>query len=118
MAYEHKPLRRQKVRYNNTNDDNPLLYQLVVDEEKVTPTSATITIYAPGNSTALVTAAVMTVTGTLLTYKPDTTTEASWPIATGYRADIVVTYATLTYDRHVVFDIVPYLLITGVARDS
>jgi hypothetical protein len=119
MAYEYRHLRRQKVRYNSANDDNPLIYQLVLDGVgKVTPTSATITIYAPGNSTALVSAAAMTVTGSLLTYVVPTTTTASWPIDSGYRADIIVTYATKTYDRTVVFDVARFVLDLGIGRDQ
>lgn len=118
MAYESRHLRRQKVRYNSTNDDNLLVYQLLVGEQKVTPTSATITIYAPGSTTALVSAASMTVTGSLLTYAVVTTTTANYPIQTGYRAEIVVTYATKTYDRVVIFDVVKFLLDIGVGRDQ
>ncbi len=118
MSYELKPLMRQKVLYDNANATNPLVYQLVLDGVKVTPTGATITIYRRGGATALVTAAVMTVSGSLLTYAVDTTTEASWPIETGYRADITVTYASATYERHLVFDVVRFLLDLAIGVDQ
>ena len=72
MAYEQRNLRRQKVRYNDDNDDNKLEYQLVLDGAKVTPTSATITIYKPGSTAAVVSAASMTLSGSVLQYAPDT----------------------------------------------
>jgi len=118
MAYEQRPLRRQKVRYNDANDDLPLKYQLVVDGAKVTPTSATITIYAPGNATALVDAVAMTKSGTLLTYAPDTTTTASWPVDTGYRAHIVTTYSSVTYPDDLYFDVAKFLLRFSVGYDQ
>ena len=118
MAYEQRPLRRQKVRYNDANDDLPLKYQLVVEGAKVTPTSATITIYAPGNSTALVDAAAMTKSGTLLTYATDTTTTASWPVDTGYRAHIITTYSSVTYPDDIYFDVAKFLLRFSVGYDQ
>lgn len=118
MAYEQRRLRRQKVRYNDANDDFPLQYQLVVDGEKVTPTSAAITIYAPGNSTALIDAAAMTKTGSVLTYSPDTTTTASWPVDTGYRARIVTTYNAVTYPDDLIFDVAQFLLRLSIGYDQ
>lgn len=118
MAYESKPIRRQKVRYDNANTATPLLYQLVEDGAKLTPSSATITIYAPNSTTALVTADSMTVSGTLLTYSVDTTTEASWPKGTGYRADMAITASSVVYTRHLIFDVVAYLLNLQIARDQ
>lgn len=118
MAYEQKGLRRQKVRYNSTNDDNPLTYQLVVDGAKVTPTSATIAVYAPGETSATLTATAMTKSGSLLTYALATTTTADYPVATGYRAEIVVTYSSKTYDRVVIFDVVKFLLDLSIGRDQ
>jgi hypothetical protein len=118
MTYEAKPIRRQKVRYDNANTDNPLRTQLVINGAKVNPTSATITIYRPGSTTALVTAAAMTVSGSLLTYPVDTTTEASWPKEHGYRADVSIVYSTVTYKQTLVFDVVGYLLNLGIGRDQ
>jgi len=118
MAYELRRLGRQKVRYDSLNGDNPLRFQLVVAGAKVTPASATITIYAHGGTTALVSAAAMTVSGSIVSYWVDTTTEASWPVGTGYRADIVVTYNALTWPRSIVFDVVKYLLDPGVGFDQ
>ena len=119
MAFEHRPLRRQKVRYDDANADNPLRSQLVYDGAKQTPDSApSITIYAPGGTTALVSAAAMTLSGTVATYSVDTTTESSWPIGTGYRADIVTTVGGTDYDTHLMFDVVRYLLRLDVAADQ
>lgn len=117
MAYEQIRLSRQKVLYNSTNATNPITAQLVLQGAKVTPTSATITIYAPGGTTALVSAGTMTVTGTMLTYSATTTTTASWPIATGYRADIAVTYSAAVYTMHEMFDVVKYLVRCHVTWD-
>ena len=118
MTFELKRLGRQKVRYDSANDDNLLRYQLVVDGAKVTPTSATISIYKPSSTTALISAVAMTVSGSFLTYQVQTTTEASWPVANGYRADIIVTYSTKTYDRTVLFDVVKYLLDLSIGFDQ
>jgi hypothetical protein len=118
MAYERKRLGRTKVRYDDANDDNLLTYQLLVGDAKITPTSATITIYAPGGTTALVSAASMTVTGSLLTYAVNTTTETSWPVGTGYRAEIVTTYSSVTYPDVVMFDVCKFVPPGRIGRDQ
>jgi len=118
MSYELKPLMRQKVLYDNSNESNPLLYQLVLDGVKATPDSATITIYKRGSATALVTAAAMTLSGSVLRYAVDTTTEASWPLDTGYRADLEITYGGVVYARHIVFDVVRFLLDLAIGVDQ
>lgn len=118
MAYESRHLRRQKVRYNSTNATTPLSTQFVLAGAKVAPTSATITIYAPGNSTALVSAAAMTVSGTLLSYAPDTTTVASWPIEEGYRAELAITYGGAVYSQTLIFDVCKFVLNLGITRDQ
>jgi hypothetical protein len=118
VAYEERRLARQKVRYDNANDDLPLVYQLVDDGAKTTPTSATITIYAPGSDTALVDAAAMTVSGTLLTYVLSTTTEADWPVQAGYRADVVVTAGSVTHERHFLFDVAARVFVPNVSFDQ
>lgn len=114
MSWEQRPVRRQKVRYDDDNDDNPIYSQLLINGVKQTPAGegagATITIYAPGNSTALVSAAAMTVSGSLLSYSVDTTTEASWPIDTGYRAELAITHNTVVYKRVLLFDVVRFVL--------
>jgi hypothetical protein len=118
MAYELKSLARQKVLYDNANATNPLVYQLVVNGVKTTPTSATITIYRRGVSTALVSAAAMTVSGTKLTYALSTTPEASWPIETGYRAELAITVGADVHRRHFVFDGVRLLLDLSIGVDQ
>jgi len=110
MSWEQRVLRRQKVRYDDDNDDNPLYTQLLLNGVKQTPTSATITIYAPGNSTALVSADDMTASGTLISYSVDATDEDDYPIATGYRAEMVITYNEVEYPRVMLFDVVKFLL--------
>jgi hypothetical protein len=118
MAYEAKTLRRQKLRYNNANDDIPLLYQLTVAGDKVTPTSATITIYKPGSTTAVVSAASMTVSGTLLSYVVSTTTTANYPVGIGYRAHVVVTVSSTTYEDDFLFDVAKFIPFGKVTRDQ
>ena len=119
MAYEDRKLRRQRVKYDNSNASNPLVYQLVLDGAKVTPTSAAITIYEPGNTTALVSAAAMTVSGTTkLIYSVDTTTEADWPIQEGYRAEIAITASAVVYPRHLMFDVVRFLFDLNIGFDQ
>jgi len=122
MAYELRSLARQKVLYNSANGPNPLIYQLVIGGVKSTPASAKVTIYRRGSSTALVTAASMTVTGTLISYSVDTTTVASWPIETGYRAELAVTVGTggdaVVHARHLVFDVVRFLLDLAIGVDQ
>jgi hypothetical protein len=122
MTYELKPLARQKVLYDNDNATNPLTYQLVMDGSKVVPASAVITIYRRGSSTALVTDGEMSVVGSLMTYSVDTTTEATWPIETGYRADVAVTVGSgesaQVYPRHLVFDVVRFVLDLAIGIDQ
>lgn len=125
MTYERKRLGRQKVMYDDANDDRPLVYQLVVDNAKVDPTSATISIYRPGSTSALVDADDMDTSSdrgdsetSILTYAVDTTTEGSWPAEKGYRADIVVTYGGVTYPRHLIFDVAKYIFEHSVTRDT
>lgn len=119
MAYESRPLRRQKIRYNSANSDAKLRYQLLLDGEKQTPDSApTITIYRPGNSTALVSAANMTLSGTVATYSADTTTVASWPVETGYRAEVATTVSTVVYTDSIIFDVCKFLLWMDIGADQ
>jgi hypothetical protein len=117
MAYEARNIRRQKVRYDDDNADNPLAYQLVLNGAKITPTSATVATYSP-SGTAILTAAAMTVSGTLMTKSINTTTEADYPVGTGYRAHIVVTYGGVTYEDEIVFDVVKFLLRIPVGFDQ
>jgi len=118
MTFELKRLGRQKVRWDSANDDNLLRYQLVVDGAKVTPTSATIAVYKPSSTTAVLSATAMTVSGSLLTYALSTTTTASFPVDEGYRGDIVVTYSSATYNRTILFDVVKYLLDLNIGFDQ
>jgi hypothetical protein len=118
MAYELRALRRQKVRYNDDNDDNKLAYQLLYNGEKVTPSGAAITIYAPTSTTAILSATAMTLSGSLLTYAVDTTTTATWPQQTGYRARIAITYAGTVYLHDKFFDVSKNLLTITVSRDQ
>lgn len=117
MAYEERRLARQKVRYDNDNDDIPLVYQLVDAGAKVTPTSATIAVVDPSGDTVLA-ATAMTVSGTLMTYSLDTSTEADFPIDQGYRADMVITADSKTYQRHIIFDVARYVFVPNVAYDQ
>ena len=118
MAYEFRQLARSKVRYDDDNDDNPLVMQLVDDGKKLTPTAATVTIYAPGGTTALVSAASGSVSGTLVTYSVDTTTEASWPIDQGYRAEWTITSGGTGYLRVQMFDVARFVPTDLLIRDA
>jgi hypothetical protein len=117
MAFENRSMARQRVRYDNANDELPLVYQLDVNGEKVTPTSATIAIYKNGETTASQSATAMTVSGTLMTYVLDTSTETTWTKG-AYRADVVVTYSSKTYEKHFFFDIVPYVFDANIGFDQ
>jgi hypothetical protein len=120
MAYEARHLRRQKIRYNNDNDDNPLLYQLIQDGVKITPSSATIQIFnSSGTSILSATATSLSISGTLMTYAPDTTTVATWPIDTGYRAHWIVTDSgSVTYESDQIFDVVNFVPFGWIGRDQ
>lgn len=118
MAYESRHPRRQKVLYNNTNAGYALEAQLIIDGAKVTPSSCTVDIYLSGNSTALVSADAATLSGTVATYSPDTTTTASWPKGTGYRADFNFVYGGNTYIVHAVFDVVERMFEIPVGIDQ
>lgn len=119
MAYEAKHLRRQKIRYNSANTDSPIRYQRVIRGAKATPTSATIAVYAPGDQTTpVLTATAMTVSGTLCTYSVSTTTTANYPVATGYRARIASTISAVVYYDDIIFDVCKYLLELNVGRDQ
>lgn len=117
MAYEERNVARQKVRRDSENDDLPLQYQLLVNGAKVTPTSATITVYRSGEDTAVLDATAMTVSGTLLTYALDTTETEDFPNG-AYRADIVVTYSSVEYAKHIIFDVVPYVFDVNIGLDQ
>lgn len=130
MAFEYKRIARQKVRYNDANDDNPLVHQLIINGAKVDPTSATIGIYHSGDADTEILASLSLSTAmetstdrgdsdtSLLTYAVDTTTTASWPVGRGYRADIVVTYNSITYPQHFLFDVVKYVLTPKIGFDQ
>jgi hypothetical protein len=119
MAYESRPLRRQKIRYNSANSDALLRHQLVLDGAKQTPDEApAITIYRPGTATALLTSEAMTLSGTVATYAVDTTTTASWPVETGYRGEVVTTVSSVDYTDVILFDVCKHLLWLDVAVDQ
>jgi hypothetical protein len=118
VAYEERSLRRQRIRYNSDNDDNPIVYQLVVDGAKVTPSSATIAIDNPSGTEKLAAVTMGTPSGTLFSYSVNTTTVADFPVGNGYRADIVVTVGSTTYNRHLMIDVVKFLLHPSVGRDQ
>lgn len=115
-------LRRQKVLYNSTNTSTPLMYNFSDLGDRVFPDvdagDTLITIYPPTSTTALVSAANATTTITTydasMTYAVDTTTTASWPVDTGYRADLTFTIGTTSYYRTLVFDVVKFIMHTGV----
>lgn len=116
MTYERFRLGRQKIRYDNANDDLPLVYQFAVNDAKQTATSATIAISFNGTEKLAATAA--TVSGSLISYTLDTSTETTWLLGKGYRADLVVTYDTKTYERHFFFDIATYVFVPHLTHDQ
>ena len=118
MAYEAFSLRRQKLEYNSSDTANTLTAQLKVQGQKITPDSATICAYAPGTTVDIIGAATMTVTGTIMSYAVDTTDTSTWPLGTGYRADIEVAWGTDTAPLELVFDVVSYLLRLNIGRDQ
>lgn len=119
MAYEAVPISRFKARYDSDNDDNALTFQMVRAGAKVTPSSATIAIYQPGNSTAVLDATAMTCSGTLMTYEIDTTETDDFPVATGYRARIVVTDSgAVTYEEDIFFDVAELVPQGRITRDQ
>lgn len=118
MTYEAKSIRRQKVLYNNANSRTPLTYQHIESGAKVTPTSATITVYAPGGSAALVGPVAMTLSGTLLTYSVVTTDTGDYPIDTGYRAEIAITIGGVVTTALIMFDVVTWILRLEVGKDQ
>lgn len=118
MAYESRHLRRQKIRYENANDDAPLKFQLVKDGAKITPTSATVTIYDPSGDEVLA-ATALTVSGTLMTKAVSTTTVADYPVDTGYRAHVIVTHSGgTTEEEDFLFDVVKFLLDIPLGFDQ
>jgi hypothetical protein len=121
MSYEQQALRKQKILYNSAHDYNRIRGQLIENGEKVTLTSAAITIRGPDSDTALVSAAAMTVSGTLAYYELDTTTVATWPIAENYRAEITFTMNNGSYTvppQIYLFDIVRWWLHLPVGYDQ
>jgi len=120
MAYESRHLRRPKIRYDNANDDNPLVFQGVVSGAKITPSAYTIQIFDTGGSEVLAaTATGITVVGTtVLNYSVVTTTEADYPVGTGYRAHWILTSGTPTYEFDQIFDIVKFVPFGWIGRDQ
>lgn len=119
MAYEARHLRRQKIRYNNANDDVPLKIQLINNGAKLTPSAATIAVYNPsGTELVSATSTGVTISGTLVTYSLDTTTTASYPLGEGYRAHWVLTSSSITYETDQIFDIVNMVPFGRLGRDQ
>ena len=119
MAWEQRQVRRQKIRYNDDNDDNAITSQLLVNGVKQTPASATISIYKPGVSTAVVDADNMTVTGSIVSYSVDTTTTSDFPIGTGYRCELTITDGSaLEHKRVMLVDVVRFLLDLRIGFDE
>jgi hypothetical protein len=118
ISYEHRAMRRQKARYNSANSDNTLKYQRVLNGAKVTPSAVTVSIYRPGNTTALVSDASMTITGTVAEYSIDTTTVADYPVQEGYRAHVKATISGVVYEDDLYFDVVKHLVHLDVGRDQ
>lgn len=111
-------LRRQKVLYDDTNATNPLRFSLIVRGTVVTPSSATVTIYKPGSTTAVVATTACTISGSVATYAVNTTTTADFPLNTGYRAEVAFTVGTDVYESAFIFDVVRFLLRLGVGVDQ
>jgi hypothetical protein len=122
MAYESAHINRFKCRYNSDNDDNAFIFQLVKAGAKLTPASATIAIYKPGSTTAVLAATAMTVSGTLLSYSIDTTTTDNFPVGTGYRARMIIKVGTgqseVTHDEDKFFDVVKTLPTGRITYDQ
>jgi hypothetical protein len=118
IAFESRVLRRQKVRYNDDNDDNPIVYQRNLNGVKVTPSSATIQIFAPGNSTAVLDATAMTIDGTLAKYSVDTTTTSDFPVGEGYRARILATISGTVYPDDIYFDVAKHIVNLDIGYDQ
>jgi hypothetical protein len=125
MAYEVRPLRRFKARYDNANADNLLRVAIVRDGAKVlwvggVGDTAHATIYAPGVVAAVATDLDLTaVSGSsVLSLALDTTTEANYPIKTGYRAEITVTIGTTVYLGQVIFDVARHPLLIPLTVDQ
>lgn len=118
MAWEQRQVRRQKVRYNDDNDDNPIYSQLLINGVKQTPASATIEIFKPGVATAVLDPAAMTVSGTIIQYSVDTTTVADFPIETGYRCEMVITSGGTEYKRVMLVDVVRFVLDLRIGFDE
>lgn len=124
MAYELRPLRRYKARYNDDNNDNLLTVCLVVDGAKValaTGDTATITVYTPDGETAIETATAMTVTDgeANVTVALDTSADTTnYTVRESYRGDITITASSVEYKSHVVFDVVNYVLKLLVTSDQ
>jgi len=120
MVYEERRIGRQKLLYNNTNDDHPLVYQLVVQGVKVTPTAATVAIWKPAATSATVAAVAASpgITGTLIEHVVDTTTTGSFPQDKGFRAQLEITYDSETYTRHFIFDVVKFFADLAISFDQ
>lgn len=118
MAYERHRLGRQTIRYDDENDDLPLKYQFAVNDAKQTPSAATIAISLNGTEKLAATSTGVTISGSLVSYTLDTTTESTWLLGNGYRADLVLTYSSVTYERHFFFDIVKYVFVPHLTFDQ
>jgi hypothetical protein len=60
----------------------------------------------------------MTLSGSVFTYSVSTTTTSDYPVGTGYRADIAVTYSAAVYNRSFMFDVVKYLFDLNIGIDQ
>lgn len=127
MAYELRPLRRYKARYNSDNSDNLMRFAVVRDGEPHavvdgTNDTATVNTFEP-DGTAIDTATAMTIaTGeSVITVAIDTSSDTSaYATGTGFRGDVTYTEDATgdVYKGHIIFDVAPYLLHLPVTFDQ
>jgi hypothetical protein len=126
MAYELRPLRRYKARYDSDNADNPMRVAVVVDGAPIAWTgavgdSAKATVYASGSSTAIETDTALTcvVGESVIEFAVDTSADTdSYLVKTGYRADLTIEIGGVVYVGHVLFDVAKYLLRIPLTYDQ
>ena len=122
MAYTWQThARYQDARYDYAS--NRLTYTVLHPETglEATASAVTIAVYAPGETTATLSATAMSAVAgsdSQWEYTLDTTETSDYPVDVGYRAEVVYTISSVEYYDQFFVSVVYYPLIFGLSDDQ
>jgi len=95
----------QEARYGSSSATLRMYAEL--DGQFVTPSAATVSILKPGQTTATISGASVTISGNLMTYALDASNTGTWPLLESCRAEWSYTANGVVQDpRAMLFDVV------------